>query len=62
MNNETVEEILRCAGYSDGKKNNIQENISYDWFFSGEMNLTVQVAKEMKKRLKVREKLLAQIT
>ena len=56
--NETGDEILNCIGYSDGK---LCEKMQYSTFFDGTSREMGIVAKEMKKRLKVREKIIEEM-
>ena len=55
-NDETEEEILSCPGLMDTDETKI--NISYSWFFGDSVKNKVKVAKIVRKRLKVREKIL----
>ena len=56
-NEETEEEFLACEGFCD--KNDIEEDkILYSWVFSDSVEKMTKVAKELRKRLKVRKKLL----
>ena len=56
-NEETEEEFLACGGFCD--KSDIEEDkILYSWLFSDSVEKMTKVAKELRKRLKVRKKLL----
>ena len=57
-NPETGDEILTCVGYSDRKNDQVFENLTYSLFFTGSSSQKVQVAKIIKKRLKIRDKMI----
>ena len=56
-NIETENELLSCPGYCE-KDEEINENLSYNVVFGDSVTEMVRVAKEIRKRLKVREKLM----
>lgn len=56
-NIETENELLSCPGYCE-KDEKIDENLSYNVVFGDSVTEMVRVAKEIRKRLKVREKLM----
>ena len=56
-NIETENELLSCPGYCE-KDEEIYENLSYNVVFGDSVTEMVRVAKEIRKRLKVREKLM----
>ena len=56
-NVETESEILACPGFSEGN-NTMEEDISYNLVFSDNVDDMVRVAKKIRKRLKVRDKIL----
>ena len=57
INIQTENELLACPGFCEGNKTNI-ENISYSLVFGDSVGDMVRVAKEIRKRLKVRDKIL----
>ena len=54
VKDETGDEILNCEGF-DGKSETNQ--MKYDWFYGQSVNM-IEAAKEMIKRLKIRQKLM----
>ena len=57
INIETEKELLACLSFYEGNETNI-ENISYSLVFGDSVSDMVRVAKEIRKRLKVRDKIL----
>ena len=57
VNIETGDEAINCSGFADNKEENIQTK-SYQLFFDGTVSEMSEVAKELIRRLKVRDKLL----
>ena len=57
VNIETGDEAINCSGFADNKKENIQRK-SYQLFFDGTVSEMSEMAKELIRRLKVRDKLL----
>ena len=57
VNIETGDEAINCIGFADNKEENIQRK-SYQLFFDGTVSEMSEVAKELIRRLKVRDKLL----
>ena len=55
-NDETEEELLSCPGLMDTLETKI--NISYSWFFGDSVENKVKIAKIVRKRLKIRQKIL----
>ena len=58
VESETGDELISCLGYSNDK---VIEPMFYDWFFNGPVSEMNKLAKEMKRRLKVRDKMLEEI-
>ena len=54
---ETEKELLECPGFCEGDEAS-NENSSYSVVFGESVSDMVRVAKEIRRRLKVREKLL----
>ena len=55
-NEETEEEFVSCSGLAD--ENNLEDKISYSWFFGESVSDMVKAAKVISERLKVRQKIL----
>ena len=55
---ETGDELISCKGYSNDK---VMEPIFYDCFFNGKVSEMINLAKELKKRLKIRDKILEEM-
>ena len=58
VESETGDELISCLCYSNDK---VIEPMFYDWFFNGTVSEMNKLAKEMKRRLKVRDKMLEEI-
>ena len=56
-NIETEKELLECPGFCEGVDTSM-EKLPYSVVFGGKVSDMVRVAKEVRKRLKVREKIL----
>ena len=56
-NPESEMELLACPGFCEGKEEH-SENLSYSLVFGDNVKDMVKVAKEIRKRLKVRDKIL----
>ena len=57
INNETENELLECSGFSEGD-GLTNDNVSYSAVFGNSVSDMVKVAKEVRRRLKIREKLM----
>ena len=57
INIETEKELLECPGFCEGDEAS-KTNLSYSVVFGESVSDMVRVAKEIRRRLKVREKLL----
>ena len=57
-NEETDEEFVSCPGLTDGKSTAQDEKVQYSRLFGQSVSDMEKVAKEMRKRIKVREKIL----
>ena len=55
---ETGDEIISCKGLSDNNDDLVSKPMFYNWFYVGTASDMVELAKVMRKRLKVREKLI----
>ena len=58
---ETEEEIMSCPGLSE-EDENTSEKISFNLVFGDSVSGMIKVAKKIRKRLKIRERLLEEIT
>ena len=50
-------ELLTCSGFCEGNESN-SDNISYSLVFGDSLSVMVRVAKDVRKRLKVKDKIL----
>ena len=57
MNSESENELLSCPGFCESNETN-NEEISYSLVFGDNVSEMIKVAKVIRKRLKVREKLM----
>ena len=57
VNVESEQELLSCPGFSDSNETT-NEEIEYSLVFGENVNEMVKIGREIRKRLKVREKLM----
>jgi hypothetical protein len=55
---ETEEEFISCPGLAEDSNDEKKDNVSYSWFFGDSVSDMVKIAKLVRKRIKIRQKIL----